>query len=178
MSNVLIGIIGVILFIGLALAGALFLGPRFQQATTNSKAAKVVSDMQQVSAAINMARVQEGASMQATNYATNVSTLVPTYLKAEPTVPTSGLKYEAVDQDGGNRAMPVHHLQAVVGLDTDPVAQSVCRTINVNAGYADPDAAMSPAFDGATWGAKVRGGRTFGCFLFGPGKTYYAYMVI
>lgn len=37
---------------------------------------------------------------------------------------------------------------------------------------------MSPVFDGAGWGTKVRGGKTFGCFLFGPAKTYYAYMVI
>ena len=42
MSNVLIGIIGVILFIGLALAGALFLGPRFQAATISSKASATV----------------------------------------------------------------------------------------------------------------------------------------
>jgi len=42
MSNVLIGIIGVILFIGLALAGALFLGPRFQESTNNSRGSAVI----------------------------------------------------------------------------------------------------------------------------------------
>ena len=60
MSNVLIGIIGVILFIGLALAGALFLGPRFQEASTNSKASAQVSAMKQLSDAVNMYELQEG----------------------------------------------------------------------------------------------------------------------
>ncbi len=60
MSNVLIGIIGVILFIGLALAGALFLGPRFQEATTNSKAAASVQIMKQIADAANLYTVQEG----------------------------------------------------------------------------------------------------------------------
>ena len=42
MSNVLIGIIGVILLIGLVLAGALFLGARFQAAADNSRASASV----------------------------------------------------------------------------------------------------------------------------------------
>ncbi len=62
MSNVLIGIIGVILFIGLALAGALFLGPRFQEATTNSKASAQVSAMKQLADAVHMYELQEGRS--------------------------------------------------------------------------------------------------------------------
>ena len=60
MSNVLIGIIGVILFIGLALAGALFLGPRFQSSSNNAKAAHVVSVLQQAAHAANMYRVDIG----------------------------------------------------------------------------------------------------------------------
>ena len=60
MSNVLIGIIGVILFIGLALAGALFLGPRFQEATQNSRAAAAIQGVHQITSAANMYRVQEG----------------------------------------------------------------------------------------------------------------------
>ena len=61
MSNVLIGIIGVILFIGLALAGALFLGPRFQQATQNSKAAAAIQLVTQVSSALSLYALNEGA---------------------------------------------------------------------------------------------------------------------
>ena len=60
MSNVLIGIIGVILFIGLALAGALFLGTRFQESSNTSRAAAQVQAMQQIANASNMYQVQEG----------------------------------------------------------------------------------------------------------------------
>lgn len=60
MSNVLIGIIGVILFIGLALAGALFLGPRFQEATLNSRGSAAVQAVSQISHAVNMYEVNEG----------------------------------------------------------------------------------------------------------------------
>src|SRR3546814_19495658 len=60
MSNVLIGIIGVILFIGLALAGALFLGPRFQESTNNSRASASVQAVSQIASAATMFEVQEG----------------------------------------------------------------------------------------------------------------------
>src|SRR3546814_18801710 len=60
MSNVLIGIIGVILFIGLALAGALFLGPRFQESTNNSRPSASVQAVSQIASAANMFAVQEG----------------------------------------------------------------------------------------------------------------------
>lgn len=61
MSNVLIGIIGVILFIGLALAGALFLGPRFQESRNNSRASAVLQSLQQVSNAANLYKTNTGA---------------------------------------------------------------------------------------------------------------------
>jgi hypothetical protein len=61
MSNVLIGIIGVILFIGLALAGALFLGERFTNSRNQSEAARFVSEGSQISKAYEMFRINEGA---------------------------------------------------------------------------------------------------------------------
>ncbi|RYF45923.1 MAG: hypothetical protein EOO38_15115, partial [Cytophagaceae bacterium] len=60
MSNVLIGIIGVILFIGLALAGALFLGERFSNSRTQSEAARYMSEGSQISKAYEMFRLNEG----------------------------------------------------------------------------------------------------------------------
>jgi hypothetical protein len=81
MSNVLIGIIGVILFIGLALAGALFLGPRFQEATINSKASAEISQVHQYAAAISMFELQEGEKYDLSK----LSRLVPSYLKTLPT---------------------------------------------------------------------------------------------
>src|SRR3546814_6343746 len=60
MSNVLIGIICVILFIGLAPAGGRFLGPRFQESTNNSRASASVQAVSQIASAANMFEVQEG----------------------------------------------------------------------------------------------------------------------
>ena len=83
MSNVLIGIIGVILFIGLALAGALFLGPRFQDSSNNSKAAAVLSQTKQVADAAALYRVQEGVEFP-TETVIDPAVLVPGYLKTAP----------------------------------------------------------------------------------------------
>ncbi len=81
MSNVLIGIIGVILFIGLALAGALFLGPRFQEAALNSEASSVMSGIHQVAMATDLNATQEG---KAEIVAKDESSLYPGYLKSQP----------------------------------------------------------------------------------------------
>lgn len=86
MSNVLIGIIGVILFIGLALAGALILGDDFKTASSSSQAAAVVSQLQQTQSAIEMWRLKTG---QRTVMTQDTSFLVPRFLKAPATNATS-----------------------------------------------------------------------------------------
>lgn len=60
MSNVLIGVIGVILFIGLALAGALFLGERFSNASNDAEAARVISEGAQINRAFELYQLNEG----------------------------------------------------------------------------------------------------------------------
>jgi type II secretory pathway pseudopilin PulG len=89
-SNVLIGIIGVILFIGLALAGALFLGPRFQESTNNSKASAMVQAVSQVAHAANLYELQEGRKVADGS----PTALAPSYIKSIPTNPewVSGLE--------------------------------------------------------------------------------------
>jgi len=87
MSNVLIGIIGVILFIGLALAGALFLGPRFQEATSNSQAAAMMTQLKQVSDAVDMWKLNTGNGYVPV---TGTTFLQPGYLKTTPRNPVSG----------------------------------------------------------------------------------------
>lgn len=64
MSNVLMGIIGVILFIGLALAGANFLGPRFNEASANTKAAQISETLSQSVAAYKLRKAQTGAGVK------------------------------------------------------------------------------------------------------------------
>lgn len=122
MSNVLIGIIGVILFIGLALAGALFLGPRFQESTNNSRAAASVQAVSQVASAANMHRVQEGRG------AADVATLVTEdYLKSVPSNPT-GTSLPAMTGD----ANTITGRYVVMELGDN--AAAVCDAINKQSG--------------------------------------------
>jgi hypothetical protein len=85
MSNVLIGIIGVILFIGLALAGALILGDDFQSATASSQGAAASQTLLQVQSAIDMWKLKTGQGSLRNG---NTEFLAPRFLKAAAQNPT------------------------------------------------------------------------------------------
>ncbi|WP_292627005.1 hypothetical protein [Novosphingobium sp. 17-62-19] len=88
MVNVLVGIIGVLLFIALALAGAAFIGPRFMQAMANSKAMSVTQMTSQITMALSLRRGDEGVPVVAR---TQLMSLVPKgYLKTLPLNPFIG----------------------------------------------------------------------------------------
>ena len=133
MSNVLIGIIGVILFIGLALAGALFLGPRFQEASLNSKDAASLQAVSQISNASRMYAVQEGrpipsnpsgTTLNDTDSEPYVALVGGGYLKSIPSNPYSyGSPYVGRIGD---------HDYALMGLGTDP---ETCARINKQLGH-------------------------------------------
>jgi hypothetical protein len=179
MSNVLIGIIGVILFIGLALAGALFLGPRFQESSATSKAAAAHQAMAQVVQASNLYQVQEGTPLNAVNYASNMQTLVTTkFLKSA--VSFAGSQPVTVDKDGYGRDMPVDHVQLIVGAEADQQARAICKEIEKQFGSPNPEAGIAPVTTAPGWGTRVSQRRAGGCFQYGasPGGSYYAYMSI
>jgi hypothetical protein len=117
MSNVLIGIIGVILFIGLALAGALFLGPRFQEATINSKASAEISQVHQFASAISLFEVQEGEQYDTSK----LSRLIPGYLKSLP-VNTNGSNQAGYNVLGTTRL-------AYMNLGYDGKDKAICEAI-------------------------------------------------
>ena len=127
MSNVLIGIIGVILFIGLALAGALFLGPRFQESTNNSRASAAVQAVSQVANAANMYQVQEGKSDYST---TNL--VSGGYLKVLPSNPTSSTDAPAIGT-------------GVVTMKLGTNASAVCAAIAKQTSGATTTPATQPA---------------------------------
>jgi len=82
---VLIGIIGVILFIGLALAGALILGDDFRTATASSQAAAASQTMLQIQSAIGMWKLKTGQSSLPNG---NTAFLAPRFLKTAAPNPT------------------------------------------------------------------------------------------
>jgi hypothetical protein len=159
MSNVLIGIIGVILFIGLALAGALFLGPRFQQATNNSKASASVQVVSQIVNAIEMYRVQEGNSYPAENI-TASSALIPGYLKSVPVNPMTGsVSHLGLDVGGAQRAgFPMAIVTIVIGFDEK--ARAVCEAVQRQSGQL----ASNQTFDASAKAFSTSGlATTSGC---------------
>ncbi len=85
MSNVLIGVIGVILFIGLALAGALFLGDQFGSAASKSDASIIMGQLAQMTQAVEMYRLKSGTGAVTCQ---TVDFLVPRFLRNVPVSPT------------------------------------------------------------------------------------------
>ncbi len=145
MSNVLIGIIGVILFIGLALAGALFLGPRFQESTNNSKAAMAVQGVQQIANAISMRDLNEGSPMPSS--ADLQTALVNTgYLKAVPNNP--GGKQTVYIADGGGRQTASPVVLIIMPLERDAQARAICAAAVRQTGMTNdeniPSGALAP----------------------------------
>ncbi len=132
MSNVLIGIIGVILFIGLALAGALFLGPRFQEATNNSKAAAAVQAVSQIARAADMYNVQSGEPIEP--YVNIKTKLVDAgFLKAIPINPVNSANVPVV-APGGSGAFQGNYVFMDVGSGARDVCISIARQVGQSLG--------------------------------------------
>ncbi len=152
MSNVLIGIIGVILFIGLALAGALFLGPRFQEATLNSKASATVQAVSQLASAAQMYRMQEGTAF----VAGAVDDLrAKGYIKAIPGNPAQpAWTFDARTEDG-NFGGPASNVG--MGIPNTVQGKRICAAIARQVGQDTPNGDPESL---ATYPA-----RPVGCFL-------------
>lgn len=138
MSNVLIGIIGVILFIGLALAGALFLGDRFLGTKTDSEAARFIAEGAQIANAYELFGIQEGRYPDAMGDGTTspsdakIEQLVSSgYLKD---IPVGGLRTPGftnnwyIDETRG---------AALTFIGTDDGARNVCQAARKRLGFTD-----------------------------------------
>ena len=98
MSNVLIGIIGVILFIGLALAGALILGDDFKTVKWSTGGTGMLAQVDQVAKAASMKMLKTGTPATLGS----VTPLMPRFLKSMPINPTTGGDPFIVDLDGNS----------------------------------------------------------------------------
>lgn len=173
-SNVLIGIIGVILFIGLALAGALILGDDFRGASAESKAAAIASLMQQSAQAVNMYQLKTGRilpSSAAENYAAVIG---PRFLKTSPLNPVNGNPFLVNNQGGGHDSTP--SVQIYTSLGNDVIAKAVCKAIEGMAGVVDTEAAVQPA----PYRDRTTANKRLGCLNNDgyPGGMYQAYIPI
>jgi hypothetical protein len=135
MTNVLLGIIGVILFIGLALAGALFLGEEFQKSSQRNRAMALAQMSFQISAAVSLSETETGREFAAR---TSVSNLLLTgYLRTLPMNPYIG--------EGGYPFRILHAGDLMgsgagtadvvfVSMGSSAGAGEVCRVLNRQAG--------------------------------------------
>jgi hypothetical protein len=137
MSNVLIGIIGVILFIGLALAGALFLGPRFQESTNASKASATVQAVTQVARAIELRTVSQGVP---TTAATDTLGKLASegWLKSVPSNPSGGDPIFLHDKTASTTGT-AHIIAAMLPRQTS--SKAICEAVARNTGSTVTDAA-------------------------------------
>jgi hypothetical protein len=146
MSNVLIGIIGVILFIGLALAGALILGDDFKSASNASQAAALMSQMKQAADAAEMRRLKTGVG---STPSIETDFLVSRFLKTPAINPTSmrtpaPATYWYQPQFNNNLfvdgyrepTLAAKYLVAPIGPRSDEKAKAVCQTISET--YGEP----------------------------------------
>jgi hypothetical protein len=139
MSNVLIGIIGVILFIGLALAGALILGDDFKSASNSSQAAALMAQMKQAADAADMRKLKLGVAWTPS---TTTEFLVPRFLKTAainttPYARAAPTDYKYQPQFNNNiyadgvpePTLAAHYIQAVIGPVDDVRSRDICLQI-------------------------------------------------
>ena len=141
-SNVLIGIIGVILFIGLALAGALILGDDFKSSSNETKATTVINTMSQISNAVNMRSLKMGEGIRTVPSAIDQSsTLIPRFLKSAPVSPLNRTSpYGLVEDTGGANGGYAAVVYLILGVGGDKTAQTICETIQRQTGQIAAEA--------------------------------------
>ena len=153
MSNVLIGIIGVILFIGLALAGALFLGSRFQEATINSKASAIVQITQQLSNAAQLKNLNEGVP---TPVVEGSDLVAAGYLKSAPMNPVETEWGTGILDENGGRSGKAAYGQAAMYFFPDDAGKAKNRS-DICANIARRSGQTMPADGGPPKAAKPTG---------------------
>jgi hypothetical protein len=135
LSNVIIGIIGVILFIGLALAGASYLGGTVTDGRTQSDVAQIITSGQQMAVATRLYRVKTGSQLP--NTLGNAGTLVSAeVLKAVPNNPIvqSNVPF-TVDQDGSLTGQRPAYVLMYLGQSER--AYNACIEIEIQANSMD-----------------------------------------
>jgi hypothetical protein len=138
MSNVIIGIIGVILFIGLAIAGATILGSDFTTASASTKAATVTAHMHQLATGVQVLKARRGVSIPSSVGGGLGGILVNA--KALEEVPVNPIvasnAYNASNALGGNDSNDMRLIFTDMG-DTKK-ARDACFAIEEQAGNPNP----------------------------------------
>jgi type II secretory pathway pseudopilin PulG len=140
LSNVLIGIVGVILFIGLALAGASFFGPSVAGSIQESKAMSAMRVVSETAMAV-VSRNRDTESVLPA--ALSADALVPDYLSELPVNPVNGgpvMLLTTGAQTSGGPATVV-----AIKLSPTPEQIKICEAANLASGGPVPVRTYSQA---------------------------------
>ncbi|QAY80260.1 hypothetical protein [Sphingosinicella sp. BN140058] len=176
MSNVLIGVIGVILLIGLAFGAVSNLGPKFEEARSHSEAGRVGTALLQLSAAVEFRNQDHGTKLLAEDSAATLALLkAEGYLQA---LPPNAVKPDGATflfSNGGfadGSQQPIAFTAMEIG--TSERARSACLEIERRAGHESPS-----YLDTSTlWSAHVAAHRRLGCFMNQGSSSYLVYAPI
>lgn len=164
MSNVLIGIVGVILFIGLALAGAIVFGPVVTDVLAESKANGTMKTISSVAKAVAIRNRELETSTPA---ASTPALLVPQYLDEIPLNPVNAnpvlLISEASNYTGA---------AAIVASKMPTDGQAMCEYLNRNGGGPVGAIPMVTSVMPAQLSGCVRASGNFGPFSNGDYVAY------
>mgnify|MGYP001190401517 CR=1 FL=1 len=185
MSNVLIGIIGVVLFIGLAIAGVLILGSDFLNATSESRAAAAVTQSMQVAQAVTMFNMKSGSPFVAANTTDPFLNLRPRFLKTVPVNPVqSNIPVRGYDANG---QMSGRTTMVLISFDISNQSRDICLAAARDSGMVF-DNGTNTTIPTTTTGAYPRDarGRLFhaGCYeskaAFGaiPANRYHIFQQV
>lgn len=138
MSQMFIGIIGIVVVIGLAIAGAVYFGDQFQQSRSKSRAAAAVAATSQVANAAQVFLAQEGGVVAAASDVT-AQLITPGYLSSLPTNPMVPANVPRLMTGGG---LLTGGADAAV-IDLGAGAEVVCRQIGIQTGQLASNATAS-----------------------------------
>ena len=141
MSNVLIGIIGVILFIGLALASTLFLGNRFSEAGNDAEAARVMSEGGQINRAFELYQINERQMPDGSGETGELNERVIAQMVTE-----GYLKSAPIGAEGGKWHVSPQGGAVLASIGSGEESEAVCRSARRQAGMTgDPMQCADPA---------------------------------
>ncbi len=135
MSNILIGIIGVILFIGIALAGSLILGQDFLTASSAGKSAGLLSITDQVVRARQMFEIRTGLEYH-DEFATPLAPRFITHLPVNPT--NAANPFHFLDKHGRSEGRQVILVTAIGANMPNLTCLAVAEQANQDISSGEP----------------------------------------
>lgn len=133
MSNVLIGIVGVMLFIGLALAGASFFGPVVGDSVQDARAMSVMKTLSSTVVAVH----DRNRDLETTTPAApTAAALAPDFLDEEPLNPVNGNPVMLITKDAQTSGGPASYVVTKLAPREDQVR--ICEFLSRSGGGSVP----------------------------------------